>query len=330
MHNAFNEATTVVDNDTAVRYNVDEETRHLLQQQLILPKKTYVRVKAVAERNNRAELAANGVLPKLDSLTDGKTRYTYMNFDEQDYDVNLIFVDKARIGTRKETIMQEEITNAITGRRPGQTSYGRVAQAWYASRGESRGDSDVRGIGGEMSTAQSAYRIESNSGSQSDSSRGTSTRDEHSSDRGRGTGESDRGRVNTSTDDGAFFDGQKVNFSENAPTTRQSRLSTAWELFDDGYNPTEYYADNPKEFDIKTSNLLCGLMMRNGEQAGGALSDNEMQRVTDIFSRGKKRFALGLSISYPVRVFEDVTGWGGNTAEERAQNVRDGNYLKNT
>ena len=64
--------------------------------------------------------------------------------------------------------------------------------------------------------------------------------------------------------------------------------------------------------------------------AGGALSDNEMQRVTDIFSRGKKRFALGLSISYPVRVFEDVTGWGGNTAEERAQNVRDGNYLKNT
>ena len=184
-----------------------------------------------------------------------------MNFDEQDYDVNLIFVDKARIGTRKETIMQEEITNAITGRRPGQTSYGRVAQAWYASRSESRGDSDVRGIGGEMSTAQSAYRIESNSGSQSDSSRGTSTRDEHSSDRGRGTGESDRGRVNTSTDDGAFFDGQKVNFSENAPT-RQSRLNTAWNLSDEGYNPTEYYADNPKAFDIKTSNLLRGRMQR--------------------------------------------------------------------
>ena len=63
MLNAFNESTTVVDNDTAVRYNVDAETRHLLQQQLILPKKTYVRVKAAAERKNRAKLAANGVLP---------------------------------------------------------------------------------------------------------------------------------------------------------------------------------------------------------------------------------------------------------------------------
>lgn len=31
-----------------------------------------------------------------------------------------------------------------------------------------------------------------------------------------------------------------------------------------------------------------------------------------------------------MRVFEDVTGWGGSTAEERANNIKDGNYLKNT
>ena len=51
-------------------------------------------------------------------------------------------------------------------------------------------------------------------------------------------------------------------FSENAPTKRQSRLNKAWKLFDDGYNPTEYYASNPNGFDLKTSNLLRGLMLR--------------------------------------------------------------------
>lgn len=129
---------------------------------------------------------------------------------------------------------------------------------------------------------------------------------------------------NTSAESSQF------NFSEDAPSKRQSRLNRAWELYDGGYNPTEYYAENPDEFDIRTSNLLRGLMLRNGERAGGALSDNEMQRVTDIFSRGKRRRAFGMTLSSPVRVFEDVTGWGGETAEERAQNVRDGNYLKNT
>lgn len=131
-----------------------------------------------------------------------------------------------------------------------------------------------------------------------------------------------------STDNGAFFD--DFNFSENAPTKRQSRLNDAWQLYDDGSNPTEYYASNPQGFDLKTSNLLRGLMLRNGENVGGALSDANMERITDIFSRANKRHAIGLTISSPVRVFEDVTGWGGSTAEERAQNVRDGNYLKNT
>lgn len=121
-----------------------------------------------------------------------------------------------------------------------------------------------------------------------------------------------------------------IRFSENAPTKRQSRLNDAWQLYDDGYNPTEYYASNPQGFDLKTSNLLRGLMLRNGENVGGALSDANMDRITDIFSRANKRHAIGLTISSPVRVFEDVTGWGGSTAEERAQNVRDGNYLKNT
>ena len=122
----------------------------------------------------------------------------------------------------------------------------------------------------------------------------------------------------------------QFNFSENAPTKRQSRLNDAWQLYDDGSNPTEYYASNPNGFDLKTSNLLRGLMLRNGENVGGALSDANMERITDIFSRANKRHAIGLTISSPVRVFEDVTGWGGSTAEERAQNVRDGNYLKNT
>ena len=142
----------------------------------------------------------------------------------------------------------------------------------------------------------------------------------------------DSTQVKSATDNIGTYDGRNsnFNFSENAPTKRQSRLNGAWKLFDNNSTPTEYYESNPRGFDLQTSNLLRGLMLRNGEHAGGALSDNEMQRVTDIFSRGKKRFALGLSISSPVRVFEDVTGWGGNTAEERAQNVRDGNYLKNT
>ena len=43
-----------------------------------------------------------------------------------------------------------------------------------------------------------------------------------------------------------------------------------------------------------------------------------------------KQRTAGLSLSSPVRVFEDVTGWGGSTAEERANNIKDGNYLKNT
>lgn len=128
---------------------------------------------------------------------------------------------------------------------------------------------------------------------------------------------------NTSAESSQF------NFSENAPA-RQSRLNDAWQLYDDGSNPTEYYASNPNGFDLKTSNLLRGLMLRNGENVGGALSDANMERITDIFSRANKRHAIGLTVSSPVRVFEDVTGWGGSTAEERAQNVRDGNYLKNT
>lgn len=53
--------------------------------------------------------------------------------------------------------------------------------------------------------------------------------------------------------------GSQFNFSENAPIKHQSGLNKAWELFDDGDNPTEYCADNPKEFDIRTSNLPRGL-----------------------------------------------------------------------
>ena len=121
-----------------------------------------------------------------------------------------------------------------------------------------------------------------------------------------------------------------VRFSENAPTKRQSRLNEAWELFDNNSTPTEYYESNPRGFDVKTNNLLRGLMLRNGEDVGGALSDATMERIAGIFEGASRRNALSLSLSSPVRVFEDVTGWGGRTAEERAKNVRNGNLLKNT
>lgn len=133
------------------------------------------------------------------------------------------------------------------------------------------------------------------------------------------------------------------------PATRSERLRKAWELFDNGMTPVQYLRQSREEirqaselrlfddgqpvadtFDPKTNNLLRGLMLQNGERVGGALPDDELRRVTDIMSRAKRRVAAALSLSAPVRVFEDVTGWGGDTAAERAQNVKDGNYLKNT
>lgn len=121
-----------------------------------------------------------------------------------------------------------------------------------------------------------------------------------------------------------------IRFSENAPTKRQSRLNEAWELFDNNSTPEAYYESNPRGFDLQTSNLLRGLMLRNGENVGGTLSDARMERIAEIFAGANRRNALSLSLSSPVRVFEDVTGWGGRTAEERTKNVRNGNLLKNT
>ena len=121
-----------------------------------------------------------------------------------------------------------------------------------------------------------------------------------------------------------------IRFSENAPTKKQERLKKVWELFDDGATPQDYYAESGSDFDLKTNNLLRGLMLRNGENVGGTLADDQMERVLDIFGKAKKRFAVGMTLSSPVRIFEDVTGWGGSTAEERANNIKDGNFLKNT
>ena len=142
----------------------------------------------------------------------------------------------------------------------------------------------------------------------------------------------DSTQVKSATDNIGTFDGRNsnFNFSENAPTTRQSRLNEAWELFDNNSTPATYYESNPRGFDVKTNNLLRGLMLRNGEDVGGALSDATMERIAGIFEGATRRNALSLSLSSPVRVFEDVTGWGGRTAEERAKNVRNGNLLKNT
>lgn len=139
-------------------------------------------------------------------------------------------------------------------------------------------------------------------------------------------------QVKSATGNIGTFDGsnQKFNFSENAPTKRQSSLNEAWELFDNNSTPAAYYESNPRGFDLQTSNLLRGLMLRNGENVGGTLSDARMERIAEIFAGANRRNALSLSLSSPVRVFEDVRGWGGRTAEERAKNVRNGNLLKNT
>ena len=105
--------------------------------------------------------------------------------------------------------------------------------------------------------------------------------------------------------------GEKAGFSFERPTTRQGRLQKAWELYDNNMNPQKYYEQSAEKtrqlremklfndgktseemFDLKTNNLLRGLMLRNGENVGGALADNSMQRVTEIFSRAKKRLAI--------------------------------------
>ena len=104
---------------------------------------------------------------------------------------------------------------------------------------------------------------------------------------------------------------EKAGFSFERPTTRQGRLQKAWELYDNNMNPQKYYEQSAEKtrqlremklfndgktseemFDLKTNNLLRGLMLRNGENVGGALADNSMQRVTEIFSRAKKRLAI--------------------------------------
>lgn len=104
---------------------------------------------------------------------------------------------------------------------------------------------------------------------------------------------------------------EKAGFSFERPTTRQGRLQKAWELYDNNMNPQKYYEQSAEKtrqlremklfndgktseemFDLKTNNLLRGLMLRNGENVGGALADNSMQRVTEIFSRAKKRRAI--------------------------------------
>lgn len=105
--------------------------------------------------------------------------------------------------------------------------------------------------------------------------------------------------------------GEKAGFSFERPTTRQGRLQKAWEMYDNNMNPQKYYEQSAEKtrqlremklfedgktsdemFDLKTNNLLRGLMLRNGENVGGALADNSMQRVTEIFSRAKKRLAI--------------------------------------
>lgn len=99
------------------------------------------------------------------------------------------------------------------------------------------------------------------------------------------------------------------------PATRSERLRRAWELFDNGMTPVQYWRQSREEarqaselrlfddgqpaadtFDPKTSNLLRGLMLQNGESVGGALSEDRMSRVMGIFSHARPRVAAALSL----------------------------------
>ena len=130
----------------------------------------------------------------------------------------------------------------------------------------------------------------------------------------------------------------QFNFSTNAPegedaplTMKQSRLKTAYDLYEEGYGPIGYYQMDPDNYDQKTANLLRGIMLRNGENVGGALSEDRMGYVKDILSRAMKQWAGKLTFSSPVRILEDITGWHRAKSDaERAAAIKDGNYLKDT
>ena len=66
----------------------------------------------------------------------------------------------------------------------------------------------------------------------------------------------------------------------------EARQASELRLFDDGRPAAD-------TFDTKTSNLLRGLMLQNGERVGGALPDDELRRVMDITSRAKRRVRGG-------------------------------------
>lgn len=130
----------------------------------------------------------------------------------------------------------------------------------------------------------------------------------------------------------------QFNFSTNAPesedapmTLKQSRLKTAYDLYEEGYGPLGYYQMDPDNYDQKTANLLRGIMLRNGENVGGALSEDRMGYIKDILSRTMKQWAGKLTFSSPVRILEDITGWHRAKSDaERAAAIKNGNYLKDT
>ena len=128
----------------------------------------------------------------------------------------------------------------------------------------------------------------------------------------------------------AAVQASQINFSENAPMTKKEKLQRATELFEDGFNADSLYESNPQGYDPTLGKMLNGIRRRNGEDVGGHISEPKMEKVLGIFSNANDKRKLALTLGSPVRVWEDVTGWGGKTAAERARNIENGNFIKDT
>ena len=103
----------LVDTITEDEYNENAN----LHRQIQLGKARYKEVLREANRANAEEFFERGHLSKLNSVVVGKTRYMYMNFSDQNVGdgVNMIVTDTARVGTKTEAILLQEVED-LNGR----------------------------------------------------------------------------------------------------------------------------------------------------------------------------------------------------------------------
>ncbi len=103
----------LVDTITEDEYNENAN----LHRQIQLGKARYKEVLREANLANAEEFFERGHLSKLNSVVVGKTRYMYMNFSDQNVGdgVNMIVTDTARVGTKTEAILLQEVED-LNGR----------------------------------------------------------------------------------------------------------------------------------------------------------------------------------------------------------------------